>query len=307
MKYKKGLLYVQKKSSKAFLLALLVSVFVWILINLSKTYERTVDVQVVYENLVEGNFVKSNDSILSVKIQGTGFSLLKNKLKSLKFPIDTKNKENEWVWNLNDYQFKKLFPKSVSILSVSPQRISYNVKALARKRVPIESRIVVKTTVGYGIVEQQLAIDSIMIYGEKLSLDSIKKISTDSLFFDNVTENIKGNVSLNIDNYNVRLEQKIIEYKYRVEQYTQGDFQVAIQVKNIPKEKQITIFPKEVHVQFQAPLSLFSDYRAEAFRVYVDFDEINDSNILPIHFEYIPKGLRNVKVLKKSVTYLIIE
>jgi len=307
MKYKKGLLYLQKKSSRAFILALLVSIFVWALINLSKIYERTINVQVTYENLADGNFVKSNDSILSVKIKGTGFALLGNKLKSLKYAIDTKNKENEWGWNLNDYQFKKLFPKNVSILSVSPQYISYKVETLANKRVPIESKIVIKPTLGYGIVEERLVVDSVMIYGEKSSIDSVKIVSTDSLLFENVTQNIKGNVSLNIDGYNVQLGEQNVEYIYVVEQFTQGDFQVGIQVRNLPEMERIAIFPKEVRVQFQAPLSLFSNYREEAFGVYVDFKEINDSNSLPIHIEYIPKGVKNVKVLKKSVTYLVIE
>ena len=60
-------------------------------------------------------------------------------------------------------------------------------------------------------------------------------------------------------------------------------------------------------MQFQAPLSLFSSYREEGFGVFVDYNDINKSNTLPIHMEYTPEGVRNAKVLKKSVTYLLIE
>ena len=112
MKYKKGFTYIQKKSSRAFIIALLASFFIWVLINLSKTYEKTIVITVLHENVNEGNLVKSADSVLHIKIQGSGFSLLNNKLEKLKYSIDTQKYSSQWNWNVNDYQFKKLFPKS---------------------------------------------------------------------------------------------------------------------------------------------------------------------------------------------------
>ena len=79
MNYKNGLTYIQKKSSRAFVISLLVSLFVWGLINLSKVYEKTITVHISYKNLDVGTFVKNNDSILTIKVQGSGFTLMNNK------------------------------------------------------------------------------------------------------------------------------------------------------------------------------------------------------------------------------------
>jgi len=306
MNYKSGLSYIQKKSSRAFVISLLVSLFVWGLINLSKVYEKTIMVHISYKNLAEGTFVKSNDSILTIKVQGSGFTLMNTKLKSLSYTIDTKKGNNEWVWEANGYQFNELFPKKIKVLSVAPKRVKFKIQTLAQKKVPIQSKVLVNTKLGYGVINSNLSKDSIMIYGDKLNIDSISEIKTDSLYFDTVFENINGEVGLVNENKSIQMEVEKVKYSYDIERFTQGDFQVDIEIKNMPKEKKLTIFPREVNVQFQSPLSLFSDYRAESFGVYVDFNEISASNTLPIHIEYIPNGVSNVKVLKKLVTYIVI-
>ena len=306
MNYKNGLSYIQKKSSRAFVISLLVSLFVWGLINLSKIYEKTILVHVSYKNLDEGTFVKNNDSILTIKVQGSGFTLMNTKLNSLNYTIDTKKGNNEWVWEANGYQFNELFSKKIKVLGVAPNRMKFKIHTLAKKKVPIQSKVIIKTKLGYGVINSNLSKDSIMIYGDKLNIDSVSEIKTDSLYYNAVYDNIDGEVGLINENKNIQLEAKKVKYSYNIERFTQGDFQVDIEIKNMPIEKKITIFPKEVKVQFQSPLSLFSDYRAESFGVYVDFNEISSSNTLPIHIEYIPKGVRNVKVLKKVVTYIVI-
>lgn len=307
MKYKTGFSYIQKKSSRAFIIALLVSFFIWVLINLSKTYEKTVGIKVLYENVGEGNLVKSTDSVIFIKIQGPGFSLLNNELEKLNYSIDTQKHRGLWNWDVNDYQFKKLFPKSLKVLDVVPKQLNFEVITLANKKVPVSAQIRVHTKLGYGITNSGLSRDSILIYGESSVLDKVFKIETDSLNFDNVFESVSGEVLLKNKNYDVKLEHRSVNYIYNIERFTQGTFQLAIQVINVPKEKKIAIFPKQVSVQFQAPLSLFSSYREEGFGVFVDYNDINNSNTLPIHMEYTPEGVRNAKVLKKSVTYLLIE
>jgi len=306
MNYKNGLTYIHKKSSRAFVISLLVSLFVWGLINLSKIYEKTIRVQVSYKNLDEGTFVKNNDSILTIKVQGSGFALMNNKLKSLRYAIDAKKENNEWIWETNGYQFNELFSKKIKVLSVTPRHIKFKIQTLIKKKVPIKSKVIVKTKLGYGVIDSNLSKDSIMIYGDKLNIDRISQISTDSLYFGAVSEKIDGEVGLKNENKNVQLETQKVKYSYDIERFTQGNFQVGIEIKNMPKEKKMTIFPKQVNLQFQSPISLFSDYRSESFGVYVDFNEITKSNTLPIHIEYIPKGVRNVKVLKKSITYIVI-
>lgn len=305
MSYKKGLTIVYKKGSKALILAFVVSLTIWLLINLSKTYERVIPVKLSFKNTNKGTFVKSSDSLLKVTLEGSGFSLLSSHLTELKYEVPTES--NKSIWEVNNEELESLFSKSLKVKNVSPKTVSYNVVKLLKKRVPILSQIKVKAALGYGITNYNLSLDSIFIYGDETSINNVSFIKTDSLFFENVTESIHGKISLMSLNDQINLHDKSINFKYDIERFTQGDFLVKINVKNAPEGKEITIFPKEIHVQFQGPISKFSDYKSEDFKVSVDANDINETNTLPIYVEEIPKGVIHEKVLKKSVTYLILE
>jgi YbbR domain-containing protein len=307
MVYKKGLLLIRQKSSKMFLLAFLVSLTIWFLINLSKTYERTITVKVSFKNLEKGTFVKSADSILKVKIKGSGFTLLSHNLSDLELNINTDGLQDKWTWGIDDSGLSALFSKDINVLNVTPRTVGFDIKKLIKKKVPIISKIKVSPKLGYGITTFKLAKDSISIYGEQMSIDTISHINTDSLIFKESTSSFKDEVRLDVKNNDIQIEHKEIEYSYIIERFTQGDFAVGVKIKNAPDDKTITVFPKEIHIRFQAPLSQFANYKSEDFGVYVDYNDVNDTSMLPIYIEYFPEEVKNTRVLKKSVTYLILE
>jgi hypothetical protein len=310
MTYKKGLLFIQQKSSRMFLLAFLVSLTIWFLINLSKKYEKNVTVHVSYTNLEKGTFVKSADSILKVKIKGTGFSLMSHKLTALNLDINTQGTqgtEGSWEWETENSELNELFSKSITVVNVTPKTLFFKVKKLSNKKVPIISQLKVTPKLGYGITTYSLSKDSIVIYGDESSIDSISAIKTKPLIFENSTESIKGNIALDYGERAIQIHNKEVAYSYKIERFTQGDFSVTIKIKNPTEDKRVTIFPKEAHVQFHVPLSQFNEYNAEDFSVFVDLNEINETNTLPIHIEYVPKDVMHARVLKNSVTYLMSE
>ena len=307
MTYKKGLLFIQQKSSKMFLMAFLVSLTIWLLINLSKTYEKTIAVNLSYSNLEKGTFVKTSDSILKVKVKGSGFTLLSHKLAELEFEINTQEFQNKWDWESDDSDLNALFSRNIVVTNVTPRTVLFDIKTLSKKKVPIVSHVKITPKLGYGITVNNLSKDSIFIYGDQVSIDTIFAIKTDVRVFDNSIESISGHIDLDYKNKGIQIETKSIEYSCEIEQFTQGDFLVEVNVKNAPEDKNVTIFPKEVHVQFQAPLSKFIEYKAEDFGVYIDVNDVNETNTLPIYINNFPDGVVNTRVLKKTVTYLVVE
>lgn len=307
MLFKKGITLVKQKNVRMFLFAFLISLSVWFLINLSKTYEETVTVKLVYTELDQGTFVKNYDSILKVKIKGSGFALLSQNKTDVTLNVNTKQMKSGWSWTAEDSQLQQLFSKRIAVTNTTPKIINYTVDTLFKKRVPVLSQLYVTPKLGYGITGYKLSKDSIFVYGDKEHLNDISSVKTDSLKFENITESITGKVKLNFSTATRQVEVDEITYEYTVEQFTQGDFNVAIQIKNLVEGKEIAIFPKEVHVQFQGALSKFSTYSPESFNVYVDVNDMNTSNTLPIHIERTPHGVQNARVLKKSVTYLVLD
>lgn len=307
MKLIKGILFIQKKKSKVFLVAFGVSLTIWLLMNLSKTYEKKVPVSLSYVNNPEDTFVFTTDSIVHVNLKGTGFSLIGNKFENLTYTIDTKKNNTHWIWQVDDYDFKKLFPKNVSVVNVMPRKAIFQVKKMKHKVVPIHSKIEVSTKLGYGIKSINLGKTHTTVYGDKKAIDTITHVQTKQLTFEELTESVSGKVIIEPISKYVKITDQEITYMYSVERYTQGNFQVPVQIKNKPIGKEVSIFPKEVNVQFQAALSEFSKYKTHDFKVYVNFEDANETNKLPLHFEEVPKGVKNAKILKQQLTYLIVE
>ena len=307
MTIKNGFSYVLKKSSKAFIMSLFVSFFIWVLINLSKTYEKSVTIKLRYENVKKGVLLKTKDSVLKVKIQGSGFSFFNNNLNNIEYGVDTQNYKNQLNWAENNEQLKSLFPKSINILSVVPQKLNFKLISLSEKKVPIKSFIEVQTTKGYDIVKSIFSNDSILIYGENLHVNKINLIKTENLKFNNITSSINGNVALINESSDLLLEYDSLKYNFEVEPFTQGDFKLDLLIKNVPKNKEVNIFPQQVMLQFQAPLSIFSTIKKNDFSIYVDYNDVNESNLLPIYLDYFPEGVKNINILKKTVTNLVIE
>lgn len=306
MKLTNGLLFIRRKSSKVFLVTFGVSLTIWLLINLSKTYEKTVPVNLSYINNQEGTFVFTTDSIIQVSVKGTGFSLIGNKLEDLNYAIDTRKNHDHWTWQREDFDFKKLFPKNVSVVNVVPRRSDFQVKKMSQKVVPIHFQITVSPKLGYGIKKVSFEKTHTTIYGDKTIIDTIERVKTKPLLYEEVTESISGKVPLKLIDKQLKLADSEIAFSYHIERFTQGNFQVPVQVKNKPVDKEISVFPKEVHIQFQAALSEFSKYKPHDFKVYVNFEEADETSKLPLHFEEIPKGVKNAKILKQHLTYLIV-
>lgn len=307
MAHSSKLAFIRQKRTRVFLLAFAASLTIWLLINLSKTYERTLPVSIVFKNVAQGTLVKSSDSLLHVTVGGTGFALLSSNLTNLKFIIDAQKEAGKWQWYNTDVALNKLFPKRLQVKNVNPKLVSFEQLILAKKRVPVVAKIQVTPEFGYGITHSNLSKDSVFIYGPKAVIDTVSKVTTQPLFFENRTKSIVGKVAIKPLHENVVIHDKYIDFKYEIEQFTQGEFPVKIKIKNAPEGKNISIFPKEVQVQFQGALSQFSNYTADDFSVYVNVNHINESNTLPLFIAHVPNGVINARVLKKSVTYLVLE
>lgn len=297
--------FFKTKNFKFSIIALTASLLLWFTINLSKEYSKVVTVNLEFENVKDGNLLKCKDSTVLVKLKGSGFSLLSSDFSDLRYKIDVSKQTSEWDWYQNKYNFNQIFPNTTAVLSVEPSRISYSQQQLFSKKVPIKNNIEVQTKLGYGITNINLVPDSILIYGYEKEISVINQVTTSTIKFDAVTDSISGSVDLLFGENTIQSAVHKITYAYAIERYTQGDFTIPIQLINIPENVDISIFPKQVNIQFEAPLSLYKNYTPEQFLFTVDCSKINEEKQLVINQDLIPNGMTNVRLLKKTVTFLV--
>jgi len=306
MNYKTILSFFQQKRFRFFIPALLVSLLMWFITNLSKEYVKTIPVKIVFSKITPGHLVKCKDTILTVKIQGSGFSLWSSQLKNVVYTIPVNDFKTNWNWQQNQYLFKQILPKNILVVNVTPSTIAYTQFKLEHKKVKVQHHIKVVPKLGYGITKLTLQPDSVLIYGHQKEIKNIKFIKTDSLLFKNRTTAVSGEVSLLLPAEVLQVSEKKISYQYDVERYTQGDFLVPIQLINVPENTEVSIFPKQIHVQFQSPLSVFETYQSQHFLLTVNCSNLENKTALAVELKNIPAGMKNVRLLKKSVTFLVL-
>jgi len=306
MNIQKVLHFFKQKRFRLFLASLIVSFLMWFITNLSKQYTKQVPVKINFTKVPQGNLVECKDTILWVKIKGSGFSLWSNQLHQLQYNIKVDENKERWNWQNNQYSFSQIVPKNIEVVNVNPVSIKFTQFKLVHKKVAVQYDINVTPKLGYGVTKYTVKPDSVVIYGHQKEIKEIKVVKTEKLHFDNVTESISGKASLLLPAKVIQVSEKTISYKYDVERYTQGDFLVPIQLINVPEGVEVSIFPKQIHVQFQSPLSLFETYKPHHFLLTVDCSALENKTALPIVLKDIPKGMKNVRLLKKSVTFLVL-
>ncbi len=166
------------------MLFFLISALFWLLMQLSKTYEYTVKVPVLYTNLPPQYYkgFLPNDT-LSVKINLSGFKILHYKISKpvLKLDVQKSGLLQENVWDVNKHlmQIRKLFGKSGRILSVNPVVLELNIKAVHKKQVPVQSNVFVDYKPGFkNLGFATLQPDSIWVFGQPEVLDTIEEVKT---------------------------------------------------------------------------------------------------------------------------------
>ncbi|MFD0962765.1 CdaR family protein [Pseudofulvibacter geojedonensis] len=296
---------VKEKRFRMFMLSLLIAVIAWSIINLSKEYTKTVRVVLQLVNIPKETLVKNEKTVLEIEVKGSGFSLLNNKLDGLVYEVNMNSFPEYWMWSNNESQFKSIISEQLKIKSVIPNRVVFDKVKLFKKKVKVLPNINVDTETGFGVSAMKIAPKEVTIYGEETIIKEIDSVVTETITLKNVKDSISGELRLK-NNFKLKYSTNSIKYSYKVERFTQGEFTVPILVKNAPKDKEITIFPKHVTIQFQSPISKYSSIKSNQFQVYVDANEMVGGKLLKIKLANTPSSTTNVRVLKKSVTYLLL-
>ena len=300
-------LLINKKRYRAVLLAFFVSLFSWLAINLSKNYSRSATVILTYKNKPNNLVFQTSDSTLTVELEGSGFAFLNANIQDQYFEIDLKDNKDYWSYKRNLSRLKKQLFDNLNVVSIRPDTVFFNATKLESKTVPIKKNITIQCKLGYGVTHSGNFRDSVTVFGTKSVLNSIAYIPTDTVVYDNLDKAVEGRVYLQSVHESLRYEIDYVNYSYDIERFTEGEFQLPITVVNVPVGKNVTIFPNQVKVRFQCPLTAYEYLDASQFRVQVDFGKAIDEGALPIELIKKPVQVKNVSLLKLNVEYLIID
>lgn len=307
--------------NRAKILFIILSVFLWFLIKLSKGgYTGEVNFPVVYKEVpVNKKLLNQPTDHLKVTLRSQGFEILKYKIRALR-PIeidvsrlDVSNDEH-YTWHTQSKRgmISAQLGDNTEILDIKPDTVHFNFSLIRSKMVKVYfkgKRQISDFKTLYA--EPVITPDSILVSGSEEALAKV-----DSIFIKpiNPAEDIDSlDVEANLEpikNKNVEIIRQNVRVQALYTSLTEGKFEIPVRVLNLPKSYNITLFPNKVFVKYQLALEDFSKVSKDEFKAYVDYNQIKDmesDRFLRVYMESSPPYLKKLTIDPKQLEFIITE
>ena len=315
--------FLTDRSTPMKIFFVLLSVFLWFLIKLSKEgYDAVVEFPVEYEKLPPNtSFREMPPDRIRVNLRASGFDILKYQLQSFRsIKVDVSQLErgasssnkSYWLTNSNLGFVEGQLNDNVEVRYISPDTVFFNFSKVLSKKVPVELEVNKNYSKLISIYkEPELIPDSITITGPQEQLSRINSIFTELLNLTAEEESLLVNVPLVLpNNPDLKFSHTETEVRIRFTQMTQGNFEVPIEVLQLPEAYNIKIFPETVSLTYHVAVKDYNKVSPPDFRVYANYADVADkpeSRYLNLAIEAYPAFVNYVNFEPKRVEFILTE
>lgn len=310
---------VKNKKLNVFGLFLLIAFLILVVTKLSDTYVETIPFSINYKNLPENNVI-TLDTVpkVNVTVSANGFKLLSyyfyNPSYTLDFENKTSIKDNAYIWlaEKGTYDFKQQLGTSVTVVSVKPDTLFLPFGILSVKKVPVLLKSKINYASGYDVLNPiEIVPDSVKIIGAEEEISKIDAIETEAIDFNEVKKDLNEIVKLDFSNTSGRLKlsEQEITIKAKVEQFTEGTFEIPVTILNKPGHVEINYFPKHIKVSYYVSLKSYKLIKANDFKIECDYNDVMKTG----QSFFIPKliinsdKIKSAKLKQNKVEYILMK
>jgi hypothetical protein len=278
-----------KQKIKEFGIFLVLTLIIYLLMELSKSYSSTVVFNVDYKNLPKNKIIQNKPvNSIEVAIKAPGFSLLKYKLwnKKLNLSLANMRKSNHKYIVYPNSQIAYLnsqLPNETAIVRVLTDTILIDLGENKIKKVPIIPSINLNFKLGFGLIKPiTMHPDSVLITGAEKIIDSINEIKAAPIKLNNINKNINIEASLIIPSTlkNIKLNTTKVKIIGEVDKYTEGSFKLPVILINKPKNVMVKTVPDEIKVIFQSGLTNYPKINTKSVTVVFDYNQYKKDTLI---------------------------
>jgi len=307
----------KNRKIKIFLIFLVLTSIIWLLIEMSKSYNSIAIFKVQYENVPADKLLQNTlNSEVGIVLKAPGFSQFRYKAKEhhIKFNLRKVSKYNGQYYFLPNAQLSYLkdqFPADVEVLNVLTDTIFVELGKNISKKVPVRTKVDVNFKLGYNFVgDLKSTPDSVVVTGPEKYIDSILEIGTNSLELNEVYETINTTLRLRlpVNNDLVKLSANEVQIVGEVDKFTEGNLNIPVVIINEPEGVKVNPFPKEIQVIYQIGLSNFNKINKDSFSIVYDYNQYkNDSLTRYLTPIILQKSdlIYSVKLIPSQIEFLI--
>ena len=306
-----------KGNLNSFIFFLILATLFWVLTKFSKEYEQDLVAQLEFVNLPEDAVIGSDaDSQLPLRMETSGFEFLYYKLRKPVLSIDVSqlSPDENSQWSLPkstlEAQATAQFNHPVRILRTEDE-IRLPLQALASKKVAVIPAVDYSFKEGYSSLDSfQIEPDSVLLIGPEAQLKSINSINTEAIEFNNLEEDISGelNIALPDGDSQLKVSPQKVSYKMQIQEFIENELTVPITLVGNDEELGIQLFPSSVKVRYTINFAQYKNVQASDFKVICDLSKAAEgSNLLSPELVNFPEGAQNLSLSPKEVEFILIQ
>lgn len=282
------------------------TIFLWLLMHLSKEdHTTTFTSNIVYSHFPNDKILVNENQLSTVEVtaHGSGFTLLNYALfgpPTIEIDMSTAaiSPSGNFLFSENKTKVSSFFSDKIDIVEILPNQLHFNFTSKGSRFIPVKANINFKYKDGfrpYG--NPSISPAQVEVFGPQSVIDTIDYISTEVWSENQVSEAQELTLNLmvpHIEQLNLSLSE--VSVSQDVDQFTEGEITLPIQLINLPVEKvDIHILPNEVTLKYIAAFRDFSEISKKDFKVEMDYESINSESL---------RAPLQIKVLKEKAQLL---
>jgi hypothetical protein len=301
---------IKKRNYKAFIFFLFFTLLIWLFVQMSKTYDHSINLYLKLVDVPKHIVVENKIKSFEIDFKQTGFKILSlslfNSSMDLNFDqLDSLNNKFIYVTGKHKKEIAKFLSLKSSDIQLSKDSILFSHFKLTTKTLRVKPNFQVVFNKGYdSTLTFMFKPHSIKVSGNDSILKTLSYIYTEQKDFRKVSDTLEGRISIQtIDSVSINYFEKEVDYFLPVSKFTEGNFEITIEVSQTNTNQDIVIFPKTVKVNFKTSLANYERIDESGFKVVAKYMPGEDFMILELIEQ--PKFVNNVSLDSYKVDYLI--
>jgi len=304
--------------TKRFLLFFSAAAFVWILNNLTDTFEKEIRFKLHYVNPNKDLFISDkNPNEVSLKIKASGYKLLFLAFSKPDLGLNISgvsyDKNMGYLLSENNQlsQFQSQLGVSTAVSGFTANApIVLSLFKLSEKKVVVRLMAETESKSNFFVVSQTLSQDSVVVRGSIDFLKFINEVETVSLNLSQLDRSIDTVVHLDWQKFDQKgfvLPEKL-GLKIEVSEFSEIVIQSAIKVLNLPDYMKINFFPNSLPVIVAAPLELLKNISSQDIELHINYLDLikGDKSVYLPSIKSLHEGIFKVKLQNKiGVEYIL--
>ena len=258
-----------------FIVAYIIAISMWFVVNLNGDYNITVDVPLETGNMPENMaLVEGLPQFVQVEVSGDGWKLVNLYNNPPEVFVDVVEGEV----NLFD-QVRQRFTieQDVSVLKVQPFIVNIELEKKVEKKIPIHLASQLSFLDRYGLVgEPSLTPDSVTITGAESQVRDIEEwVIEDTLVLSDLREDVNLDIEVTPIDPLIEYDVQNVNFSADVSEFTESEVSVYIRTRGLPRGSVINYNPSSVTIRFDVPIEQYTQVQNERpYEVYVPYSEI---------------------------------